>query len=110
MRYADDAQVDAVFDRIRGEQGRLDLLVNNAWSGYEISPDPSLAFRRHWDLMLTGGLRAAAYASGLAAPMIIAAGRGLIVSMTRVLDRPPRSCVLRGGQERDQQADRADGR
>jgi NAD(P)-dependent dehydrogenase (short-subunit alcohol dehydrogenase family) len=70
--HTDDAQVDAVFDRIRQEQGRLDLLVNNAWSGYEISPDSSLAFWeiewRHWDLMFAGGLRPAAYASRLARP------------------------------------------
>jgi len=90
--HADDAQVDAVFDQIRGEQGRLDLLVNNAWSGYEISPDPSLAFWeiewRHWDLMFTGGLRATAYASRLAAPMMVTARRGLIANLTWVLDRP----------------------
>jgi len=90
--HTDDAQVDDVFRRIREEQGRLDLLVNNAWSGYEISPDSSLAFWdiewRHWDLMFTGGLRAAAYASRLAAPMMIEAGRGLIVNITWVLDRP----------------------
>lgn len=90
--HTDDAQVDAVFDRIRAEQGRLDLLVNNAWSGYEISPDPALAFWeiewRHWDLMVTGGLRAAAFASCLAAPMMIRAGHGLIVNITWVLDRP----------------------
>jgi NAD(P)-dependent dehydrogenase (short-subunit alcohol dehydrogenase family) len=90
--HTDDAQVDAVFRRIREEQRRLDLLVNNAWSGYEISPDSSLAFWdiewRHWDLMFTGGLRAAAYASRLAAPKMIEAGRGLIVNITWVLDRP----------------------
>jgi NAD(P)-dependent dehydrogenase (short-subunit alcohol dehydrogenase family) len=90
--HTDDAQVDAVFRRILEEQGRLDLLVNNAWSGYEISPDSSLAFWdiewRHWDLMFTGGLRAAAYASRLAAPMMIEAGRGLIDNITWVHDRP----------------------
>jgi NAD(P)-dependent dehydrogenase (short-subunit alcohol dehydrogenase family) len=90
--HTDDAQVDAVFDRIRDDHGRLDVLVNNAWSGYEISPDSSLAFWempwRHWDLMFTGGLRAAAYASRLAAPMMIQAGRGLIVNITWILDRP----------------------
>ncbi len=90
--HTDDAQVDAVFGRIGGEQGRLDLLVSNAWSGYEIGPDPALAFWeiewRHWDLMFTGGLRATAYASRLAAPMMIEAGRGLIVNVTWVLDRP----------------------
>src|SRR5439155_19492387 len=36
--HTDDSQVRAVFDRIEAEQRRLDLLVNNAWSGYEISP------------------------------------------------------------------------
>jgi NAD(P)-dependent dehydrogenase (short-subunit alcohol dehydrogenase family) len=90
--HTDDAQVRTVFDRVLGEQGGLDLLVNNAWSGYELSPDPSLAFWeiqwRHWDLMFTGGLRAAAYASRLAAPMMIEARRGLIVNITWVLDRP----------------------
>ena len=87
-----DAQVEALFDRIRAEHGRLDVLVNNAWSGYELSPDPSLAFWeiewRHWDLMFEGGLRATAGASRLAAPLMIEAGRGLIVNVTWVLDRP----------------------
>jgi NAD(P)-dependent dehydrogenase (short-subunit alcohol dehydrogenase family) len=90
--HMDDVQVDAVFARIRDEHGRLDLLVNNAWSGYEISPDPALPFWeigwRHWDLMFTGGLRATAYASRQAAPMMIGTGRGLIVNITWVLDRP----------------------
>ncbi|HEX3325462.1 MAG TPA: SDR family NAD(P)-dependent oxidoreductase [Actinomycetota bacterium] len=90
--HTDDAQVEALFDRIRKEQGRLDVLVNNAWSGYEISPDSSLDFWeiewRHWDLMFTGGLRATAFASTLAAPMMIEAGGGLIVNVTWVLDRP----------------------
>jgi NAD(P)-dependent dehydrogenase (short-subunit alcohol dehydrogenase family) len=90
--HTQDAQVEAVFDRIRREHRRLDLLVNNAWSGYEISPDSSLDFWdiewRHWDLMFTGGLRAAAFASRLAAPAMVEAGRGLIVNITWVLDRP----------------------
>jgi NAD(P)-dependent dehydrogenase (short-subunit alcohol dehydrogenase family) len=90
--HTDDSQVDAVFDRIHSEHARLDLLVNNAWSGYEISPDSALSFWeiewRHWDLMFDGGLRAAAYASRLAAPPMIAAGRGLIVNITWILDRP----------------------
>jgi NAD(P)-dependent dehydrogenase (short-subunit alcohol dehydrogenase family) len=90
--HTDDAQVEAVFDRIRGEQGRLDLLVNNAWSGYEISPSGDIPFWkiewRHWDLMFDGGLRATAFASKLAAPLMIEAGSGLIVNITWVLDRP----------------------
>src|SRR6266700_2409453 len=31
----DDAAVQAVAARIRADHGRLDLLVNNAWAGYE---------------------------------------------------------------------------
>jgi NAD(P)-dependent dehydrogenase (short-subunit alcohol dehydrogenase family) len=87
-----DAQVEALFERIRQEQGRLDLLVNNAWSGYELAPDSSLPFWeiewRHWDLMFQGGLRATAFASSLAAPLMLETGRGLIVNITWVLDRP----------------------
>lgn len=33
--HRDDAQVAAVFERVAAEQGRLDLLVNNVWGGYE---------------------------------------------------------------------------
>jgi NAD(P)-dependent dehydrogenase (short-subunit alcohol dehydrogenase family) len=90
--HTDDAQVDALFGRIRDEHGRLDVLVNNAWSGYELSPDPSFDFWeidwRHWDPMFTGGLRATALASRLASPAMVEAGRGLIVNVTWVLDRP----------------------
>lgn len=90
--HADDAQVEKLFDRVSREQGRLDLLVNNAWSGYELSPSSDLPFWeiewRHWDLMFRGGLRATAFASTLAAPVMLEAGSGLIVNMTWVLDRP----------------------
>ena len=90
--HTEDEQVRALFDRIGNEQERLDLLVNNAWSGYEISPSSDIPFWeiewRHWDLMFDGGLRAAAFASSLAAPMMIEAGSGLIVNITWVLDRP----------------------
>src|SRR6266487_3118657 len=90
--HTDDAQVEALFQRIRTDHGRLDLLVNNAWSGYEIAPSYELAFWeiewRHWDLMFDGGLRATAFASTLAAPLMIEAGRGLIVNITWALDRP----------------------
>jgi NAD(P)-dependent dehydrogenase (short-subunit alcohol dehydrogenase family) len=90
--HTDDQQVRLLFDRIVREQVRLDLLVNNAWSGYEIAPWSNFPFWeiewRHWDLMFDGGLRATAFASTLAAPIMIEAGGGLIVNMTWVLDRP----------------------
>jgi NAD(P)-dependent dehydrogenase (short-subunit alcohol dehydrogenase family) len=90
--HTDDEQVRIVFERILGEEGRLDLLVNNAWSGYEIAPWSNFPFWeiqwRHWDLTFRGGLRATAFASTLAAPIMIEAGGGLIVNMTWVLDLP----------------------
>src|SRR6059058_5245746 len=90
--HTDDSQVEALFQQIRTDHGRLDLLVNNAWSGYELAPSYELVFWeiewRHWDLMFRGGLRAAAFASTLAAPLMIEAGSGLIVNITWVLDRP----------------------
>ena len=33
--HTSDADVDALFARIRDDHGRLDLLVNNVWGGYE---------------------------------------------------------------------------
>src|SRR5439155_26542456 len=30
-----DADVEALFARVKQEQGRLDVLVNNVWGGYE---------------------------------------------------------------------------
>jgi NAD(P)-dependent dehydrogenase (short-subunit alcohol dehydrogenase family) len=90
--HTDDAQVEALFERIKEEQGRLDLLVNNAWSGYELPLYYEVPFWemewRHWDLMFRGGLRATALSSMHAAPLMVAAGRGLIVNTTWVLDRP----------------------
>jgi NAD(P)-dependent dehydrogenase (short-subunit alcohol dehydrogenase family) len=90
--HTDDSEVEALFERIHGEHGHLDLLVNNAWSGYELPLYYETPFWkmewRHWDLMFRGGLRAAAFASMLAAPPMIEAGRGLIVNITWVLDRP----------------------
>ena len=90
--HAHDSQVEALFERIRNDHGRLDLLVNNAWGGYQLplySRHRSGRSRwRHWDLMFSGGLRATAFASTLAAPLMVEAGRGLIVNVTWVLDRP----------------------
>jgi len=33
--HTNDAEVAAVFDQINKEQGRVDILVNNVWGGYE---------------------------------------------------------------------------
>ena len=35
MYHTQDREVEALFARVRREQGHLDLLVANAWGGYE---------------------------------------------------------------------------
>lgn len=86
------AEVEALFARVGEEQGCLDILVNNAWGGYELSPDPALAFweieLRHWDLMFTAGVRAQMTAGRFAVPLLLRTPGSLIVNTTWVLDRP----------------------
>jgi NAD(P)-dependent dehydrogenase (short-subunit alcohol dehydrogenase family) len=85
--HTDDAQVEALFQRIGAESGRLDLLVNNAWAGYERQQDVRFDApfwqqpRWRWDLF-AGSLRGQFVASQLAAPLMLAAGRGLIVNLS----------------------------
>lgn len=87
--HAVDADVGALFARVRGESGRLDVLVNNVWGGYEdpqCRPLPLVPFweqsLRQWDSMFTAGVRAHLTASRLAVPLMLPQGRGLIATTT----------------------------
>ena len=91
-----DADVESLFARLRGDHGRLDLLVNNVWGGYEHSeckPLPMTPFweqsLHQWDAMFTAGVRAHLAASRLAVPLMLPQGRGLIVSTTANLAALP---------------------
>jgi NAD(P)-dependent dehydrogenase (short-subunit alcohol dehydrogenase family) len=85
--HTDEAQVKALFERVAHEQGRLDLLVNNAWGGHETfdgifqAPfwDRPMA---HWDSMIDRGARNHVLASLLAAPTFVQQRRGLIATTT----------------------------
>jgi NAD(P)-dependent dehydrogenase (short-subunit alcohol dehydrogenase family) len=88
-----DADVESLFARIRADHGRLDLLVNNVWGGYENSecrPLPMVPFWEQsldqWDRMFTAGVRAHLTASRLAVPLMLPQRRGLIVSTTANLE------------------------
>ncbi len=82
------ADVEALFELVEHQQGRLDLLVNNAWGGYEDydAADFDAPFWRQplwrWDRMFSAGVRAHYWASRLAAPIMIAQRHGLIVNTT----------------------------
>ena len=83
-----DREVEALFARVQLESGRLDLLVNNVWGGYERYELGrfDLPFweqpLRHWEGMFTAGVRAHLTASRLAARMMIAQRSGLIINTT----------------------------
>ena len=91
-----DADVEAAFARIRDGHGRLDLLVNNVWGGYEhpdcrpltIAPfwEQSLD---QWDRMFGAGVRAHLTASRLAVPLMLPQRGGVIVSTTANLQPLP---------------------
>ena len=88
--HRDDAQVRAVFERIQQEQGRLDILVNNAWAGYEgyIDNHHLPPFAPFWEKSIAywdenmDGVRWAYVASVLAAPHMVQRRAGLIVNIS----------------------------
>ena len=88
-------QVEALFDRVQAESGSLDLLVANAWGGYEEHGGGEFGAPfweqpvRGWDVMFTTGLRATYLAARQAAPLLIGQGRGLMV-LTAGWDDPTR--------------------
>jgi len=89
--HTDDEQVRALFDRIQTEPGRLDILVNNVWGGYEHFNDGTEFWNEkgfwtaplsRWDKSFQAGVRAHYVAGVLAAPLMIAQGGGLIVNIS----------------------------
>ena len=89
--HRDDQAVEAVFERIRSDRERLDILVNNVWGGYEYFNDGTEFWKEkgfwtvpisRWDGMFQAGVRAAYVASTLAAPMMVAQRSGLIVNIS----------------------------
>ena len=82
--HHDDEQVAAVFDRIRADHGRLDLLVNNATADLG-----SMVGKRFWELpialwddVIGVGLRSHYVASVHAAQLMIPQGNGLIINVS----------------------------
>ena len=80
-----DADVEALFERVKQEQGRLDLLVNNAWGGYEIMVGFDKFWEipmAHWKLMFRAGVRSHMVTTRLALPLMLPHRRGLIINTT----------------------------
>lgn len=89
--HTNDDDVAQLFSRIGAESGRLDVLVNSAWGGYDrMVEDGRFTWadpfweqpRWRWDAMITTGVRSAFVASQFAARTMVAAGCGLIVNIS----------------------------
>ena len=80
--HSDDAQVKAVFEQVEREQGRLDILVNNAL----YVPPELVEHGPFWEkplslqAILDVGMRSTYVASYYAAPLLVKAGAGLVVN------------------------------
>jgi len=89
--HTDDDQVEAAFKQIEKSSKHLDVLVTNAWGGYEtiregrmftyFKPFWEQPFWR-WDAMFDAGVRAAYTASAFAARMMTKKKNGLIVNIS----------------------------
>jgi NAD(P)-dependent dehydrogenase (short-subunit alcohol dehydrogenase family) len=79
--HGDDAQVAALFARIEREQGRLDILVNNAAAITDDLHLPGNFWEKPLSLgdLFTVGQRSGYVAAWHAAPVMVRRGRGLIV-------------------------------
>lgn len=80
--HANDAQVAALFERVRSEQGRLDILVNNAFSLPEDLTEPKPFWEKplsNWE-MVDVGVRSNFVAAWHAAQIMAPQKSGLIVA------------------------------
>lgn len=78
-----DDDIRALFEQVREESGRLDILVNNAASLHD-----EMGKRPFWEApvkfadIINVGLRCHQVATYYAAPLLVAAGRGLVVNIS----------------------------
>jgi NAD(P)-dependent dehydrogenase (short-subunit alcohol dehydrogenase family) len=83
--HTDDEQVATLFERVRRESGRLDVVVANAWGGYENYDHETFAAPfwqqplSRWSSMFDAGLRAQYTTAYFAAPLLLEQKRGLLV-------------------------------
>lgn len=92
--HADDDAVAGLFARVRSDEGRLDLLVNNAAvvSDELVSPNPFWEKPLALAEVLDVGLRSSYVASWYAAPLLVAGGRGLVAFTSS----PGAACYMHG--------------
>ena len=82
--HAKDEQVRSLFERVKAEQGRLDILVNNATilGGNPFAPPPFWTKSVEIAEQFTVGLRSAFIASYYAGPLLASTGQALVVNIS----------------------------
>jgi len=78
---ADDAQVEALIAQVHREQGRIDILVNNAAAIYDELNQPGNFWEKPLKLvdLMDVGLRSGYVATWHAAPLMVQQKRGLVI-------------------------------
>jgi NAD(P)-dependent dehydrogenase (short-subunit alcohol dehydrogenase family) len=83
--HTDDAQVEALFERIGQESGRLDIVVGNAWGGYADHDWQTFGAPlweqplSRWETMFEAGLRSQLTTARFASARLVEQGSGLMV-------------------------------
>ncbi len=84
--HTSDADVAALFARVRGEQGRLDVLANCVFNSFTFRSTIGRPFWElpvsAWDDVVGLGTRSAYVAGVHAAPLLLTSDRGLIVNIS----------------------------
>ncbi|PAD74630.1 oxidoreductase [Bacillus licheniformis] len=83
--HTNDAETEAVIAKIREEQGKLDILINNVWGahdlGVEAKPFWELSLK-NWDTMFAAGVRAQLATNHFAVPLLRENKQALIIHTT----------------------------
>lgn len=106
--HRNDKEVMELFSRVKRDYGKLDILVNNVWAGYEniyrVTKPEEYIFENNfweqpislWDDMFNVGLRSHYVASKFAVPLMLEQKSGLIVNISFFAGRHYMSNVAYG--------------
>ncbi|GAB5452045.1 MAG: SDR family NAD(P)-dependent oxidoreductase [Halioglobus sp.] len=80
--HASDTEVQSLFEQVKEEKGRLDILVNNATSLHDALTDKGPFWEKPLELtdIWQVGMRSHYVAAHYAAPLLLANGEGLVVN------------------------------